>query len=286
MCGHASHAAWPAAPAQWRIPRLPPCHFAPPGCNRLPCRNSTTSWRPWPPCCPASPLPLPAWCWSARAAPASRRRCAGMNVAGYPEWQRRWHHAFLPPLCMRDARAVLHCQLPTLHRPLPQVLCGTERLLALGRRCGLQLQCHATTSAAGTAAVVDSVARAWLAKWQAGGPGQQYAVAEEATEEEAFLTRWVAAGLGWACFAGGRLAMRLQLRAGASWWPSANACPFAHPLPPPASPQVLLAQPPQRIPAAVAGPAAGPAAAPLGAQPAAGAAGAWLEQTKGPPVAS
>lgn len=77
---------------------------------------------------------------------------------------------------------------------MPQVLCGTERLLALGRRAGLRLQCHATTSAASTAAVVDSVARAWLAKWQASGPGMQYAVAEAPTEEEAFLTRWVWAG--------------------------------------------------------------------------------------------
>lgn len=75
--------------------------------------------------------------------------------------------------------------------PCPQVLCGTERLLSLGCRAGLHLQCHATTSAAGTAAVVGSVARAWLAKWQAGGPGLQYGVAEEPTEEEAFLTRWV-----------------------------------------------------------------------------------------------
>lgn len=70
------------------------------------------------------------------------------------------------------------------------MLCGTERLLALGRRVGLRLQCHATTSVAGTAAVVGSVSQAWLAKWQAGGPGVQYAVAEAPTEEEAFLTRW------------------------------------------------------------------------------------------------
>lgn len=81
--------------------------------------------------------------------------------------------------------------------PFPQVLCGTKHLLALGRRAGLRLQCHATTSAAGTAAVVDSVARAWLAKWQAGGPGMQYAVAEAPTEEEAFLTRWASRMQGW-----------------------------------------------------------------------------------------
>ncbi|PRW45191.1 hypothetical protein C2E21_6279 [Chlorella sorokiniana] len=86
------------------------------------------------------------------------------------------------------ARVVLVCEGSPGFQA--QVLCGTERLLALGRRAGLRLQCHATTSAAGTAAVVDSVARAWLAKWQAGGPGMQYAVAEAPTEEEAFLTRF------------------------------------------------------------------------------------------------
>ncbi|KAL4448291.1 hypothetical protein ABPG75_005510 [Micractinium tetrahymenae] len=71
-----------------------------------------------------------------------------------------------------------------------QVLCGTERLLALGRRCGLRLQCHATTSTEATAAVVGSVARAWLAQWRSSDPGLQYAVAEEPPEEEAFLTRF------------------------------------------------------------------------------------------------
>lgn len=73
---------------------------------------------------------------------------------------------------------------------LPQVLCGTDRLLALGRRCGLHLQCHATTSGESSAAVVGSVARAWLARWQAADPGLHYSVAEAPPEEESLLTRW------------------------------------------------------------------------------------------------
>lgn len=70
-----------------------------------------------------------------------------------------------------------------------QVLCGTERLLAVGRQCGLRLQCHATASTEATAAVVSSVARAWLEQWRSSDPGLHYAVAEQPTEEESFLTR-------------------------------------------------------------------------------------------------
>ena len=81
---------------------------------------------------------------------------------------------------------VKHCRVPWL-----QVLCGMDRLLALGCRCGLRLQCHATTRGEATAAVVGSVVRAWLARWHAADPGLHYVVADEATEEEAFLTKWV-----------------------------------------------------------------------------------------------
>ncbi len=69
------------------------------------------------------------------------------------------------------------------------MLCGTDRLLALGKRCGLHLQCHATTGGEASAAVVTAVARAWLAQWQAADPGMHYAVSEAASGEEAFLTR-------------------------------------------------------------------------------------------------
>jgi hypothetical protein len=102
--------------------------------------------------------------------------------------------------CVRDCPPALVCQLPPTPPctcwPSPagpcatQVLNGTVRLLALGRRCGLHLQCHATASAAASAAVVAGVASAWLARWRAAAPGLQYAVAEAPTEEETFLTRW------------------------------------------------------------------------------------------------
>lgn len=75
------------------------------------------------------------------------------------------------------------------HRPPPQVLCGTERLLALGRRVGLQLQCHACTGGGATAAVVAATVRAELARWQALDPALQYSVPEDPSQEEAFLTR-------------------------------------------------------------------------------------------------
>lgn len=78
---------------------------------------------------------------------------------------------------------------PKLPALPPQVLCGTERLLALGRRCGLRLQIHATTDAAASAVVVGAVASAWLARWRGMEPGMQYSVVEAPTEEEAFLTR-------------------------------------------------------------------------------------------------
>ncbi len=70
-----------------------------------------------------------------------------------------------------------------------QVLCGTERLLALGRRYGLRLQCHATASTEATAAVVGSVARAWLERWRSTDPGLHFTVSEQPSEEESFLTR-------------------------------------------------------------------------------------------------
>lgn len=70
-----------------------------------------------------------------------------------------------------------------------QVLCGTERLVALGRRCGLHLQCHATSADAATAAVVGSTVRAWLERWKTAGPSMQYTVAEVAGPEETFLAR-------------------------------------------------------------------------------------------------
>ena len=66
-----------------------------------------------------------------------------------------------------------------------------DRLLALGRRCGLHLQCHASASGEATAAVVGTVVSVWLARWQAADPGLHYSVADETSEEEAFLTRWV-----------------------------------------------------------------------------------------------
>lgn len=77
-----------------------------------------------------------------------------------------------------------------------QVLCGTEQLLALGRRCGLRMQCHATASTDATATVVGSVARAGLAQWRSSAPGLQYALAEHPPEEESFLTRWAAVRQG------------------------------------------------------------------------------------------
>jgi hypothetical protein len=84
------------------------------------------------------------------------------------------------------------CLLAFPHPPCTtQVLCGVDRLLALGRGRGLHLQVHATTSGEGTAAVVASVLRAGLASWQAADPTPHYAVADEPGEEESFLTRQV-----------------------------------------------------------------------------------------------
>ena len=70
-----------------------------------------------------------------------------------------------------------------------QVLCGMPRILALGRGCGLHLQCFPSTAPAATEAIVLCAARAALAAWKARGPGLQYAVSGEATLEESFLTR-------------------------------------------------------------------------------------------------
>jgi hypothetical protein len=72
---------------------------------------------------------------------------------------------------------------------LAQVLCGMERLLALGRAHGLHLQCHATTTVTATSTVVSHALRAALAKWQASDPGLHYAVPDEPSDTEAFLTR-------------------------------------------------------------------------------------------------
>lgn len=91
----------------------------------------------------------------------------------------------------------ISCQLASpahwhLRPPPPsslQVLCGMGQLQALGQRHGLHLQCHTSTSIETTAAVVSSVAQAWLARWQATDPGLHYAVPEVPSEEEAFLTR-------------------------------------------------------------------------------------------------
>lgn len=99
--------------------------------------------------------------------------------------------------------ASAHPQPPRAPTPTPaQVLCGTPRLLALGRRCGLRLQVHATTSAAASAAVVGDVASAWLERWQGLGPAMQYSVAEEAPKEESFLTRCNYRRAGWGCVHG------------------------------------------------------------------------------------
>jgi hypothetical protein len=70
-----------------------------------------------------------------------------------------------------------------------QVLCGLERLHALGRRCSVDLQCYATSSSAATATVVTTVMVAWLARWQANEPGLHYYVPEVPSEQETFLNR-------------------------------------------------------------------------------------------------
>ena len=142
----------------------------------------------------------------------------------------------------------LHCgqQQPAVlwHNPPPvcwpahwvrmQVLCGMDRLLALGRRCGLHLQCHATASGEATAAVVGSVAAAWLARWQAADPGLHYSVADEPSEQESFLTRWVCGWLG--CLAGGLAGGRAggwvrRVGALACWRGDSRAGPVSFPMP-------------------------------------------------------
>ena len=170
-----------------------------------------------------------------------------------------------------------HSHAPPLCAPA-QVLCGTPRLLALGRCCGLRLQVHATTSAAASAGVVGAVAAAWLERWQGLGPALQYSVEEEAPRAEAFLTRWAGRGGGGGGqrFAG--LCYRRQRVTGQAGQVMACSALTPHLLPPLTHPpQVLLPQPAQRCAAAVPGPQPGAAAAPGRPQPAAGGAGAEAE---------
>ena len=70
-----------------------------------------------------------------------------------------------------------------------QALCGMDRLLVLGRRLGLHLQCHVSAGVPAAAAVLRGVTQAWLARWQALEPDMRYAVPDEPSPEEAFLTR-------------------------------------------------------------------------------------------------
>jgi hypothetical protein len=148
-------------------------------------------------------------------------------------------------------RTTNHCGTWPAHWVCVQVLCGMDRLLALGRRCGLHLLCHATATGEATAAVVASVAAAWLARWQAADPGLHYSVADEPSEEEAFLTRWALDG--WV-----RWAVHWHAGDGTAGWAWVSFQCRRRPLP---GLQVLFHQPPQRLAAAVAGPQPAPAAA-------------------------